>query len=360
MDKPLEDHKIINTKWYHIDKDAIPAKLTYFGTSLKDGCTHPYIDLFLTDVGLTPTHARLVSEISLVGSFLSSIFWGMMTDYTKRKILILLLVSIGTATTMILQPWIPMMLNIANETCSKNLTISLNKTLRGAYRTKESDLRLFWVILASCTVTLFFDGYLLPHTDTSVMTQISQSSHKMDIGRNRVPGSAGFSLASFLVGALSGVKGATLIISKYFIQHFLYAGAVFVFFITSHFLLKKIDVKNVENSKESTRFSSIFSSLCTTLSSFYSIFFFLTLLCIFYCSFDVAGFAAVLMDELNFSGHMIGLVVATSKVAGVLAYIFATKFIKLFRGTFQTFLVCCLCNIAQFACYSYAKSRSLL
>ena len=119
MDKPLEDHKLVKPKWSHIDKDAIQAKLTYFGTCLKDGFTHPYINLFLIDVGLTPTYARLVSGISLVGSFLSSIFLGRMADYTKRKTLILLLVSIGTAATMTLQPWIPMMLNISNETCSK-------------------------------------------------------------------------------------------------------------------------------------------------------------------------------------------------------------------------------------------------
>ena len=57
----------------------------------------------------------------------------------------------------------------------KNLKISLNQTSRSAFRPKKSDLRLIWVMLTACTVTLFCDGYLLPQTDTSVMTQMSQS-----------------------------------------------------------------------------------------------------------------------------------------------------------------------------------------
>ena len=353
-----KDDSTVATKWYHVNREAIPSKVAYIVSTIKDGCTHPFINLFLISIGLSPFKAGLVTGLSLIGSVLGSIFWGMMTDWSKRYQIIIVIVSCGASISMLVQPWIPNMFNeylwLNQSDCNiYNATNSTNHTEHNSLPCQNTELQLFWTFLCICTVAMFFDGYFLAFVDSVVMNQCTHSKRKMDIGRQRAFGSAGISIGSLLFGALVPLMSSYGAISKYSVQHFLYPFSVMCLLVTSPFLIKRGKLDQTSSPREK---DSIVRLLLTAVLQLDVLFFLATVLFVATSSFLSVAFVTVLMNELKFPDAILGVIVAAGFISGFFMYFFATIFIRIFRGTFPTLLICCVLNIARFGLYSYTSS----
>ena len=95
-----------NFKWYQINATAIPAKVSFLCLGLMEGSYEPYLNLFLIDSGLTTFTAGLISGIRLAAMFLGSLLLGMLTDWTQKHQMVILVAGLGAIGFMLPQPWI--------------------------------------------------------------------------------------------------------------------------------------------------------------------------------------------------------------------------------------------------------------
>ena len=340
-------------KWYHVNKDAIPAKLSFFMCGFKDSAVNPYLNLFLVDIGLLTSEAGLVSGLRLISSLLGSIFWGVVTDWSQRYRLVVLIIALGAASVNTIVPWIPGYINQSNPSCLSNVTQSnMTATTQPIYCQSNRN-QLFWTLLLLYNAFSFFDGYFAVHVDSTVMSQVVNSKRKLDFGRQRAYGPIGFGTASMLFGSMTTVIAASSRISRYSIQHFLYTFSAISLLVNSHFLIKKANLKK-STTKESGE--KIGKMLLKTVSKFHVIFFFACLLYISICIGVATNYVAILLRELNAPDILMGLTFVSGAVSAFIFYSISTKIVNFVGGTFQMILVSCISNVIRFSIFGYAKS----
>ena len=350
-----------SSKWYHIDFETIPSKVAYFMFGVKDAMYSSYVILFLVDVGLSTSQAGLVSGLSLIGSMLGAVFWGMLTDWSRKRRLVLLVVVIGSSSCMTLLPFVPQAIKTVGENCSSyevnnqtNSSILIESEMQYCRSTSEW---LFVTMLCIYVVISFFDGFLSVHVDANVMIQVSKSKGKVDAGWQRAWFCVGYGVAAFSFGAMLKLIPSDARISRYSIQHFIYACSALGLMLNSHFLFKRTETEaELEVKKVKNKETNIGSLLLKTIFKFHVFFFMATL---FYLAMSVSlsiNYISVLIKEKNAPDILFGLLMVVSSVSTFIMYSVSTRVIEFFGGTFQIMLVSAVTNIIKFAIFGFAQS----
>lgn len=216
-------------RFFTIDFRMIPTKTAYmlFGGIL--GSHVPYVYMFFTSVGLTDTQAGLITGIRFGPSTISGPLWGMLADFTGRRKMIMILLCCGSAFPMVTMPWIaqwiyPVAYTNQNATYSGvlNNVVAVGDVINSSTgHARTVPVSLFYVLLVAMILSSLFVGPLPGYVDSIVMNVVKTSEYKVNYGAQRIYGSLGFALASFVAGvAADSYKSSHL--SKYTAIFYIY------------------------------------------------------------------------------------------------------------------------------------------
>lgn len=218
-----------------IDRKLIPAKLFYFLYFSSLGALLPYLALFYKQMKLTPSQVGILMGLKPFVEFVCTPFWGAFVDQFKKGKSVLLLSLLVTA----LSQFSLSLVAPAERLCTLNLIsrsvqggdnssrislkdgnystywknfIFVSSMVNGkpwplVYTTKEentsripSTRELFAILFIIILVSNVISSPSLALADTVTMQTLRPNVHLY--GQQRLWGSVGWGIASFLVGAL--------------------------------------------------------------------------------------------------------------------------------------------------------------
>ena len=344
-------------RWYTINKESIPCKFAYFLAGSKVGCSTPFINPFLVDVGLSPSQAGLIAGLRLIGSMLGSVVFGMIMDYTQRYQIVLVVISICATSIMVPLPWLPTLVKHDNSTCLLKSNTSLKSISKVTNcSVKDEPNVLFIAFLGAYVLFSFFDGYIFPFIDSAAMNLVAKSKKKVNVGLQRVFAPIGYGFTTLIASALFKSIQNNMDISEYSIQHFLYALVAISLIINSHTLLSKAKLQK----KSRVTDDNLTKVLLKTIMCPRVIFFLST---VFLHGVFVSAnnsFLLVLMKTFSPPDLLFGVATCLASASALLIYPFAVKLVKRLGGPFPTMLMAFTINVARFITYGFSPNVYLI
>jgi len=141
----------------------IPVKLTYFLWGCTNGSYPIYLNPFLTSSGISKTKAGFITGIIFAVSSVAAPLWGMLSDYTGRRKLILVLICVTAAASMFTLPIAESKLvttsHNVNSTCS---------AVRSTNSTNTFNSTFHWLVSAPFNTTFDNSTYYDTHYTTNI------------------------------------------------------------------------------------------------------------------------------------------------------------------------------------------------
>ncbi|XP_065678971.1 major facilitator superfamily domain-containing protein 6-like [Hydra vulgaris] len=360
-------------KWYYIDKDMIPAKLTYFFIGAERSSVSPFLTIFLISIGLNLKQVGYVISFTYVGQIIGSVFWGVIADKTgaQRVIFILLCFFYGTLSLSISvvssrigersKNHCPIILsnNVSNITVNSSTLINRHF---GGYVPVSSTI-LTYVIATLGFFMASFSGSIYSYIDARVIEKVKVSVKKKNFGRQYMFGNIGFACGTLVSGKVMDIFPIADI-SCYFAVYlvsviFLSASCIsFQYLYKSKKTSKKDVIKKDE--KEYIRPDSFQKDLIKTLLSLEVNLFFITIIVNGLLYSIYLSYFFFFMRELKSSNFLIGLTVAFGSTSGVIVNFFNGVIIKLLRGTFNTMIMCTFLWSVRYFIYYFLKNPWLI
>ncbi|XP_065655334.1 uncharacterized protein LOC105850205 [Hydra vulgaris] len=325
-------------KWYYIDKEMIPAKLTYFFTGLERSSASPYFIMFYTSIGLNLKQAGYVFSFSYAGLMVGSIFWGVLADKTRAYRILLFTLYILYGVFALLIPFVSSKIGEKEKnqcpSINKFSNNSTNKTIVDDY-SPVSTTTLTYVMATLGFFTSSFSGSIYSYVDAGVIEKIKMSTKRKDFGRQYMFVNIGFAFGALISGEMMDIFPKVKI-SCYFAVFSV--GVIFLIAscICSQYLYKGIIIP----SRKEVKSDSFKKDLIQTLTNFEVILFLITTFAngFLYCIY--LNYFFLFLKELKATNLLIGLTVGFGSTSGIFVNFFNEKIIKLLRGTFNTIIMC--------------------
>ncbi|XP_047138863.1 major facilitator superfamily domain-containing protein 6-like [Hydra vulgaris] len=358
-------------KWYYIDKDMIPAKLTYFFTGAEKSSVAPFLTIFLISIGLNLKQVGYVISFSYVGQIVGSVFWGVIADKTgaQRVIFILLCFFYGTLSLSISvvssrigersKNQCPIILsnNVSNNTVNSSTLI--NKQFGGYVPVTSTTLT--YVIATLGFFMASFSGSIYSYIDARVIEKVKASVKKKNFGRQYLFGNIGFGCGTLVSGKVMDVFSIPDI-SCYFTVYLvsvIFLSASCISFQYLYRSTSKTEFKKKEE-KEELRSESFQKDLIKTLLSLEVNLFFITIIVNGLLYSIYLSYFFLFMRQLKSSNLLIGLTVAFGSTSGVIVNFFNGVIIKLLRGTFNTMIICTFLWSVRYFIFYFLKNPWLI
>jgi len=91
---------------FKVKKKYLPSKLAYYSVYSSRAIFNTYYILFLTSAGLDPEQAGLIQGMRMVVLIMSSVFWGVLADRSKKYSLIMLFELCAFGMFVFAKPWV--------------------------------------------------------------------------------------------------------------------------------------------------------------------------------------------------------------------------------------------------------------
>lgn len=361
--------------WYHIDTSMISSKMSYFFQNAKDSCYLPYMILFLTSIGLTPTQAGMVNGLRFLGFIVGAPLWGILADYKRVHRLIIFILCFASFLLISSQPFLSIpMTATENQVCNAKVNgtqASMNLTL-DVHQTDTSDggnSKLFATLMVINIIASCFDGSTQGFVDSGVIQKTI--IRKTDFGRQRLFGAVGFGFGAF----------ASSLADQYFPKsYFPCYSSVFIIYgismlclaIFTNILFKSLtflaDKRKRQNSTVSIT-SNFYGSntdlrvgqlLRKTVCELNTLFFLATVLIIGTIHAIYLGFLFILLKEIECPKIVMGLSLVVGSVASATCIGLCENFIKWFGGTIRVLAFGCFTWALRFILFFYMQNPWLV
>lgn len=222
--------------WPQIERKLVPAKLFYFLYFSSLGALLPYLALYYKQMKLTPSQVGILMGLKPFVEFICTPLWGAFVDRFKKGKSVLLLSLLVTALSQFSLSLVApaerlCTLNFLPRSIQSGLDNSSKMSLHNGnsstywkdfvfvssmvhdkpwpliYASKEEEMiqissttELFTILLIIILVSNVISSPSLALADTVTMQTLGPNVHLY--GRQRLWGSVGWGIASFLVGAL--------------------------------------------------------------------------------------------------------------------------------------------------------------
>ena len=184
--------------FWHIAPRMIPSKMAYFLYGAILGLNQPYLVVFCTEVGLSKTLAGYISGARYLSAALTGPLWGYLADYTGRRKLIMIIISIGSAFPIFGMPWIAKSIH-PNPGITNCTTEALyNSTLVQCSEIARQKKELFYVLLLVTVIGSVFLMNMPGYVDSIVIHVVKTNPTKASYGLQRIYGSLGFTVANLI------------------------------------------------------------------------------------------------------------------------------------------------------------------
>lgn len=351
----------------------VPAKIGFFLLFAMQGSYLPFLNVFLTSLGLSVSKAGLITGLRAVPAFLASPVWGLLADYTGRRKTIFILLQIATLLLIFSLPWAGRHLYVKQSLAKYNQTVSVQvepiaKTLNitnDLYLTPVPEIlsetyvetntktlsTLFYVMLALLLTSAIFDSSLIAFINAVIVKLVR--SNEAAFGKQRMFGSLGFSLATYF-----GIHLAVTYhgYSKYAGIFYVFMFFNILFFPVGLYLLKQERTEEDSKSTLHQQRSTKLKLLVKTCSSFSNLIFFLTVLLMGIANSASYGFLIVLMESMGASTSAIALSMAAPSVSDFLVFGFAKDMISFLRGPLPSIEISIVSCSIRFISISYAEN----
>lgn len=334
---------------FSINRFMLPSKIAFLLIGGVLGSHIPFLNIFFTSVGLTPSQAGFITGFRFLPSTLFFLFWGALVDLTGRRKLILVLLCLGTALPIFSMPWVAYWINShhTNKTCLELLANNTNTI------TKEPCIEqtnfLFSILLLIMVVATLFSAYLPAYIDAVIMNVVKSCKHTTSFGWQRTFSSLGIGVMNFAAGVAADYYKYPGM-SKY--------SAVFIMFVVCTLLLipsgclvidqttwekKKGDKVKLRHIMKMFRRVDVIMFMCTSFVA--------GLGCMLYYNFVFL----LINDEFKCTKTQMSLVVVVSSISEIFALSISSKVIKWIRIT-PSIMVGLFAYFARFALMSYATN----
>ena len=360
-------------------KDLIPAKLAYFSFYGFIGITFPYLNAFFVDIGLSIEQAGYINGFRTLFPLVTSPLIGLLADYTRKRKLILEILLIVTVLIYFSVPWLASLL-IKEKTST--ITISENITYANLTRNHKTYIHRNYTnedrtdILKNMTVTesnkessnqqlfalIFCWGILLGITgfptigmiDQIVMQSVSEYEKETSYGIQRLFAPVGYTVGTFLTGAMVDLYKSNPFLSKY--TAIFFCGTPFTVLVCiSVYFIKTRTANSKTSKKNSMRF--LYKTLLQNLTKLKMIMFLSTVFILGVGYNLVNGYLVLFLEkELDTPKTVIGLILAMSSICQIVVFPFSPQLKKMLGGAYPCFLLALISYFARFLLFSFIKS----
>ena len=374
---PLEFQKERQTCFI---KELVPAKLTYFLFYALIGITFPYLNPFFVDIGLSIEQAGYINGFRTLFPLVASPFIGLVADYTKKRKLILETLLILNILIYSSVPWLVSLLvqqgpssNIISGnaayvhiTQNNKMYINPNHTSED-YQTNilkndtviksnmESFNQKLFVLIFSWGILLAVTGFpAIGMVDQIVMQIVSDFEKETSYGIQRLFAPIGYTVGTFLSGAMIDIYKSNPFLSKY--TAIFFCGTPFaVLNCISIYFLKTKTVNSERLEKKSIRF--IFKKLIQDLTELKMIMFLITVFLMGLGYNLVNGYLVLFLErELNTPKTVTGLILAISSICQIVVFPFSAQLKEMLGGAYPCFILALISYFARFLLFSFIKS----
>ncbi|XP_004210616.3 uncharacterized protein LOC101241025 [Hydra vulgaris] len=350
-------------RWYYIDKDMISAKLTYFFRGLERSSIAPYLTMFFISIGLNLKQVGYVFSFSYAGLMLGSVFWGVVADKTRAYRVLLLILCIFSALTTLSIPLVsaqigekeknqcPLLLN----KCCFNSTVNISKNRTSKDNTSVSSTTMSIVMANLGFLAFSFSGTISSYIDGGVIWKIKMSTKKRDFGRQYMFLNIGFACGALISAEVMNIF-PKVDLSCYFAVFCVNVVIIIASCISSQYLYKNTKLP----SQKEVRSDSFQKDLFKTLSTFEVDLFLATTFVNGLLYSIYLGYFFLFMKEIKSTNLLVGLTVAFGSTSGMIVNFFNELVIKLFRGTFNTMIICTFLWSVRYFIFYFLKNPWLI
>ena len=153
----------------------IPSKIVFALAGAVAGSFYPYINVFLTSIGLTVSAAGFIGGIRLVSSFIIGPLWGFLIDHTGQRKLIFTALCLGTGLTIFSLPWTAHFIAHQENNETYRLLSDFNDSIdqKNGFDSTANQYgfssKIFYIMLFTIVISNFFDIPLQGLIDSFVM-----------------------------------------------------------------------------------------------------------------------------------------------------------------------------------------------
>ncbi|XP_065679239.1 uncharacterized protein LOC105845210 isoform X1 [Hydra vulgaris] len=351
------------SRWYYIDKGMIPAKLTCFFSGLERSSISPYLTMFFISIGLNLKQAGYVFSFSYAGLMLGSVFWGVIADKTRAyRVLLSILYTFFALITLSI-PLISAQIGekeknqcpslLSNCCFNGTMNFSTNKTSKN--NTSVSSATMTIVIATLGFLVFSFSGSTYSYIEAGVIWKIKMSTKKRDYGRQYMFLNIGFAFGALISGQVMNIF-PKVDLSCYFAVFCVNIVFIIASCICSQLLYKNINI----SSQKEARSDSFQKDLFKTLSNFEIDLFLITTFVNGLLYSIYLNYFFLFMKEIKATNLLVGLTVAFGSVSGMIVNFFIAVIIKLFRGTFNTMIICTFLWSVRYFIFYFLKNPWLI
>jgi len=350
-------------KWYYIDKTMISSKLFYLTRGAKTSCFEPYMVIFFISIGLDPSKAGLIGGIRLIGAILGGPLWAFIADLKHIHQLIIIITCICAIISMLVQPFLSLMIGEEQHNKCPIDSTSSNTTMRVANSTDKlingskpkDNINLFYTLMLVNIVANLFDGAHKVLTDYGVIEKCKQSTRKAEYGKQRLFGAIGY--------------GIGVLLSNFGIEYFpkskltCYTGMVIVYCVLTFLYMivgiivfrdHKI-ITSVTNKKE-----NLLKTLIKTISQLDVVIFLLTTLIMGVLQSFYTSFTVLVLKDLNAPLIINGVSIAVAAFSCIITFYTGEMIILKLGGKWNTMAFTCFCYFVRYILVAYLRRPWLM
>lgn len=342
-----------------IDWEMVPAKLTFFFTDGYFGSILPFINNYYVSLGLSATHAGIISGISLAVSSLFNPLWSTIADATGYRKLIFCILCLGTGSTVFSMPWIEQSVakTVKSNSCNDStINNSTDKKDCKEISTLVNVSTLFYALLALNIVAWIFFTSLRCYVDGIVSNVSNTREKKRSYGTQRAVSCMGYAFFNVVTGVITDHYHPKSGLSPY--------TAVFYVFLPCVVCMVPIGLKLVKQTKWNEDESAEKESKRGISLQFLVLFKRLDFV-IFFISVMVYGitlnvyncFFFMLMEhELKSTKTLMSIALAIGVLFEISLFMCASKVIKMLHGTIPSLIIGLLSFTPRYILMSYIEN----
>ena len=348
MNQEKSEENIKTCKIFHVDRYMIPSKLSLASLYCSQSYL-PYLSVFLTSVGMTSTEAGIIVGLRSLPALFASPLWGVITDMTGRRKLIITILWIATILLVFPLPCIGFLNEqTINHENSTSLKVSPERI------TYSGNKKLFYITLTACLLSACFEQPLIGFIDSAVMDVVTERKHATYGQQRMVAG-----LATVGVNFVAGLAAEKVVIPFFPMNSGVFIVSLPCFFCllpSALALLSQVNDNLVVRKKK-----FVFSKTIKTCKSLETLMF---LTSVFFMGTSQGirfGYLSMyLNDELQASKTFVGLCYSLSAATSTLFFPFASFIIEKIGGTKVGIQMAIFACVIRFLVMTYIKVKWLV
>ncbi|HPG32056.1 MAG TPA: MFS transporter, partial [bacterium] len=260
--------------------NKIYIKIFYFLIYAAMGIYSPFLAVYFKQIGIPEIHIGVFLSVSTGITFLSSTFWGYISDKKQNRNGILLICIIGNTLSIFL------------------FLFSSN----------------YYYVFSMTILAAFFFKPLLPLTDNAALDAVKSDSSFYSYGKIRVWGTIGFLFANFILSFVIEKNGMKWL--------FILNGILMMISLSIPMLIKKPKIDIEPHKLELKNLLYFFKK--------HFIIVYISCVLVEITNTVIYGFYSIYLGDLNFNSQMIGLCWGIGVLIEIPIFLFSNRIIELF------------------------------